>query len=209
MSYDNFATTFSNSRKNHPWPELDAIIDDMRKQGYTSVLDIGCGNGRFLEEIQSSGFKVQEYLGIDSSKWMIAEARKLHPDFQFEVCSMESLFSHPAIPLSRYPAILFLASFHHLETRVSRIETLKQAKELLAPNGRIYMTNWNLLEQEKYRESHQWNGDYDIKIGEFSRYYHGFTVEELAELFEEAGLEVVENGVFEGGRNIVSILTKI
>ncbi len=50
MSYDQFATTFSQSRKHHPWPELDAIISDIQSEGYTSVLDVGCGNGRFLEE---------------------------------------------------------------------------------------------------------------------------------------------------------------
>lgn len=50
MSYDAYATTFSNSRKNLKWPELDAIIEDMKQCGYTNVLDIGCGNGRFLEQ---------------------------------------------------------------------------------------------------------------------------------------------------------------
>ena len=29
MSYDAYATTFSNSRRNLQWPELDAIIEDM------------------------------------------------------------------------------------------------------------------------------------------------------------------------------------
>ena len=53
MSYDAFAITFSNSRKNHSWPELDTIIEDMRKNEYTSVLDIGCGNGRFLTEVEN------------------------------------------------------------------------------------------------------------------------------------------------------------
>ena len=50
VNYDAYATTFSNSRKNLKWPELDAIIEDMMRSGYTSVLDIGCGNGRFLEQ---------------------------------------------------------------------------------------------------------------------------------------------------------------
>jgi hypothetical protein len=83
---------------------------------------------------------------------MIAEARKLHPNHQFEVIPMESLHQ---LPSTKYQALLFLASFHHLETRESRIETLRQAKELLAPNGRIYMTNWNLLGQSKYEKSHR------------------------------------------------------
>lgn len=50
MSYDNFARTFSNSRKNHHWPELEYIIIDIQKQNFVSILDIGCGNGRLLQE---------------------------------------------------------------------------------------------------------------------------------------------------------------
>jgi len=52
INYDAYATTFSNSRKNLKWPELDAIIEDMRQCGYTSVLDVGCGNGRLIERLR-------------------------------------------------------------------------------------------------------------------------------------------------------------
>jgi hypothetical protein len=69
------------------------------------------------------------------------------------------------------------------------------------------MTNWNLREQPKYESSHRGNGDFDIKIGEYSRYYHGFTTDELAELFDMTGWQIVENRVFEGGRNIYSKIT--
>ncbi len=64
---------------------------------------------------------------------MIAEARKLHPDHQFEVCPMESLFSHPTIQPSYYDAIVFLASFHHLETREQRLQVLSEIKKYLVP----------------------------------------------------------------------------
>jgi tRNA (uracil-5-)-methyltransferase TRM9 len=207
MSYDNFATTFSNSRKNHPWPELDVIIEDIHSEWYTSVLDIGCGNGRFLENYESRVSSHEFlYLGLDSSEWMIAEARKIHPEFDFAVCPMELISTHPSILLSRYSAIIFLASFHHLETRESRIQTLEEAKKLLAPNGSIYMTNWNLRDQPRYETSHRGNGDYDIKIGEFSRYYHGFTLEELAWLFTETGYHIITHELSPSGRNIYSKL---
>jgi 2-polyprenyl-3-methyl-5-hydroxy-6-metoxy-1,4-benzoquinol methylase len=62
MNYDAFAETFSESRKNHPWPELDFIIEEMRQNKYTSVLDIGCGNGRFLEEATKRAFFPEKYL---------------------------------------------------------------------------------------------------------------------------------------------------
>jgi SAM-dependent methyltransferase len=67
MSYDAFATTFSNSRKNLHWPELEYIMADMIAHGSTSVLDIGCGNGRFLEQAEVSELQFEAYLGIDSS----------------------------------------------------------------------------------------------------------------------------------------------
>lgn len=204
MSYDNFATTFSNSRKNLHWPELEYIITDMKKQNSNSVLDIGCGNGRFLEEWIKIGYQTDEYLWIDNSKWMIEEAKKLHPNNEFQVISMEDIHT---LREESFDAIVLLASFHHLERWEDRVQVLEKIRELMNLNSRIYMTNWNLRDQVKYETSHTWNGDYDIKIGQFSRYYHGFTTQELDDLFKETGYQVIENRVFEGGRNILSILS--
>jgi tRNA (uracil-5-)-methyltransferase TRM9 len=206
MSYDAYAETFSNSRKNLKWPELDAIIGNMRQCGYTSVLDIGCGNGRFLTEIQDSTLIIQSYIGLDSSAGMITEAKKLHPDYTFAVCSMLDL-SPISSSLPPFDTILLLASFHHLESRTERIQVLEDMKSLIAPGWAIYMTNWNLRDQPKYEKSHRWDGEFDIKIWEYSRYYHGFTTDELAELFDTTGWQIVENRVFEGGRNIYSKIT--
>ncbi len=210
MSYDAFATTFSNSRKNLHWPELEYIIADMKQRGCISVLDVGCGNGRFIEQITNYELRITNYLGIDSSEGMIREARKLHPDHHFEVIWMQELWNSSQFPVlsSQFNCLLFLASFHHLTTRQERIQVLQESKKLLTPNGCIYMTNWNLRDQERYEASHRWDGEYDIKIGEFSRYYHGFTQGELAGLFDEAGYQVVENRIFDGGRNLLSILER-
>ena len=203
MSYDAFATTFSNSRKNLHWPELEYIIEDIKDNEYRSILDVGCGNGRFLKESEKLWYIPNQYLGADNSKGMILEAKKLHPESHFEAIWMQDMVNIEG----SFDAIVFLASFHHLESQVERIQVLKDIKKLLHPNGRIYMTNWNLREQSKYEKSHRGNGDFDIKIGEFSRYYHGFTIEELSGLFEEAGYKIIENRIFEGGRNFISIIS--
>ena len=134
MSYDPFATTFSKSRKNHPWPELDHIIADMQKQGYASVLDVGCGNGRFLEEAEKQGFHLDRYCGIDSSSGMIEEAKKLHPEHQFLVCDMLHLedFYQDISGNQQFDALLLLASFHHLETRAMRVQVLHDLRPFLS-----------------------------------------------------------------------------
>lgn len=206
MSYDNFARTFSESRRDHPWPEIDSILADIKTRGYMSILDIGCGNGRFLEEVEKQWYIFSSYLGLDSSLGMIEEAQKLHPSFHFDVIDMTWLWDS-AIKNVPFDAVLFLASFHHLQTHEERIIVLKNIKKFLAPGGRIYMTNWNLCEQPRYEKSHQWNGDFSIKIGTYSRYYHGFTLDELESLFYETWYQVVENQIFEWGRNILSIVS--
>ncbi|MBP9812711.1 class I SAM-dependent methyltransferase [Candidatus Gracilibacteria bacterium] len=208
VNYDAFAETFSNSRKNHPWPEVDFFLSEMQKSGVKSILDIGCGNGRFIEQAEKQGFSLGTYLGIDSSLGMIEEARKLHGEYRFEVRNMSELGKWgDSEMIGKYDAILFLASFHHLETREERLQVLRDIKPYLEPHGQISMTNWNLLEQERYTKSHRGNGDFDIKIGEYTRYYHGFTTLELETLFRESGYRILENRAFEGGRNIVSIIS--
>ncbi|MDD5197879.1 MAG: methyltransferase domain-containing protein [Candidatus Gracilibacteria bacterium] len=210
MSYDAFASTFSESRKNLRWGEIEYFVEYMKKNfsgEKISILDVGCGNGRFLETLETSELPYL-YLGIDASVGMINEAKKLHPEQSFQVLDMNRL--EALSDNEKYQFIVFIASFHHLHTKQERKEVLEKTKKLLSPGGVIMVTNWNLLGEElfsKYQESYKGNGDFSIKIGAYERYYHGFTLEELDSLFLESGYKVLENRIFESGKNIVSILT--
>lgn len=195
-SYDAFAETFSNSRRNLHWQELDAIIEDMKKHDTKSILDVGCGNGRLYAHIQNAMRNIQNYIGIDSSSRMIEQAKTTYPDGIFRIGNMESLEDFASGTL-HFESIVFLASFHHLDTRTKRISTLTDAKQLLAPKGKIFMTNWNLRDQQKYAPMETSDGEFQIKIGPYSRYYHGFTLDELTQLFEETGYRIIENRIFE------------
>lgn len=141
---------------------------------------------------------------------MIQEAKKLHPEYAFQVCDMKNI-DILSSENKRFNAILFIASFHHLQSIEERREVLRKTKELLTEGGVLIMTNWNLLGQDlfrKYEGVHRGNGDFRVKIGAFERYYHGFQEAELESLFQEIGLEILENRVFEGGKNILSIITR-
>jgi len=84
-----------------------------------------------------------------------------------------------------FDAIFFVASFHHLETFEERIEVLQNTKNLLSNNGKIFLTNWNLLSPENTKKySHRkiphsknefGSENFSIKIGKFERFYHAFT----------------------------------
>ncbi len=237
VDYNNFATTFSNSRKNMKWEEIDYFIDFLNNQnsssargelggGWISILDVGCWNGRLLEHIENSWIKIDNYLWTDLSVWLIDEAKKLHPDQDFQVLDMldlQKLYNKSSSPARGrlgggqfFDSIFFIASFHHLYTIEQRLETLKQTKNLLKSNWTIFMTNWALnseLNSEKYKKSiieksknEFWSQDYNIKIGEFTRFYHSFTFEELEFLFKKTWFKVMENRLFENGRNWVSVV---
>ena len=81
---------------------------------------MGCGNGRLLNSLPSG----IQYLGVDASLGMIEEAKKLHPSSHFAVIAMENIEEN--LRGGQYDAIVFLASFHHLETREDRKKTLLQ-----------------------------------------------------------------------------------
>jgi len=196
------------------WEEIDYFIDFLNKKNnnWVSILDVGCWNGRLLVHIENSWIKIDNYLWTDLSVWLIDEAKKLHSNHRFQVLDMVSISEID----KKFDSIFFIASFHHLHTIEQRLEVLKQAKNLLKPDWVIFMTNWTLnseLNSEKYKNSIISNSknefgsqDYNIKIGEFTRFYHSFTLEELDFLFKETWFEIVENRLFENGRNWVSIV---
>lgn len=58
LSYDAFASTFSKSRENLRWGEIDYFMDLIGRRfpnKQVSVLDVGCGNGRLLGALERSG----------------------------------------------------------------------------------------------------------------------------------------------------------
>ena len=70
MSYDAFAKTFSVSRENLRWKEIDYFVQYLQNHFIDkkfSLLDVGCGNGRFLNTIKVSKCHF-DYQGIDESQ---------------------------------------------------------------------------------------------------------------------------------------------
>jgi hypothetical protein len=95
---------------------------------------------------------------------------------------------------------------------------LENAYNLLENDWIIFMTNWALesdLNREKYKDSkisgstnEFWSSDFNIKIWEFSRFYHSFNLKELEHLVYQNGFELIENREFEWGKNIISVMKK-
>ena len=140
-NYNNFAQTFSRSRKNMKWEEIDYFISSYLKDvQWKSILDIGCGSGRLLQQF-SHYFNIDEikYLWVDVSDEILSEAKKIYSNKDFLNIDMNSL---ETLKNKKFDSIFFIASFHHLQTIDERIEVLRKVKKLLNKDGKIFLTNW-------------------------------------------------------------------
>ncbi len=212
VDYNNFAKTFSNSRKNMKWEEINYFISLMSLDKPKTVLDVWCWNARLLWCLKSSKIELIDYLWIDLSSWLLGEAKKAYPKYNFLELDMLDLKKIN----KKFSDIFFIASFHHLKTIEERLLVLSSLHNLLEKWWRIYMTNWALnspLNRKKYKssqinwsENRFWSLDYKIKIWVFSRFYHSFSLEELNYLFSKAWFKVLNNYLFENNKNYVSII---
>lgn len=214
-NYDLFAKTFSTSRENMKWEEIEYFLEKYCDQiNSKKILDIWCGNWRLLDNIIKNSYITDiDYFWIDSSKEMILEAKNKFWTNDFFVVDMLDLNQ---LKNKDFESIFFIASFHHLLNIKQRIKVLEDLKNIIKSGNYIFMTNWSLnsdINKEKYKNSIIKNSqnefrsiDYNIKIWEFERFYHSFSLSELEYLFTQTWYEIIENRLFDNGKNYVSVI---
>jgi len=208
--YNGIACDFSKTRQNLIWPEIDYFMK-YAKDGQ-KILDLGCGNGRLLNYFAEKNIS---YTGLDNSEELIKSARQLHPK-QSDNFIVADMFLLP-FEDETFDVIFCLASFHHLPNEKLRLQALREMKRVLKKDGVILMTNWYVWQKlfwqnifTDFKLKNRWNDFFipwkssDKKI---NRYYHGFTLFELKNLFNKVNFSVIENFNFKN-RNWLSTLMK-
>lgn len=198
------AKSFDESRQN-PWDSWQQILKSIEAiASPRSVIDLGCGNGRFaaflyehlgLYEHQSGGIN---YTGIDSEAQLINNAQHRYPSGQFYVESIESA-------LMRSENFHFLACFgvfHHLPGAQFRSEIFNRLENILIPGGIAAVSLWQPKRLKnfatKFVTKHDVEGleanDYLFGWkGDFSRlrYCHHFEDHEINDLVANSPFQLV------------------
>jgi len=118
-------TNYGNSEKLDRYILKNIVVDDE-----TTVLDLGCGDGRFLQKIRGLNSNNILY-GLDISEKMLEIGRSKN----IERCDF-SLGDSTYLPYSdgRIDLIVCLNSFHHYSTPSL---TIKEIKRVLSSGGRV------------------------------------------------------------------------
>ncbi len=218
--YRERASEFSATRE-RPWRGWEELEERCfaRLPVAPTVLDVGCGNGRFARFL---GARAERYVGLDQSPLALAEARRrvgesetrrfLEHDF---VMAQNPL--SPEIEDKAFDLIVLFGVMHHVPGRERRQALLAALRERLAPKGLVAFAIWKFDEVERFRRKLvAWPdfleatglsldttelepGDHIMTWGgepPTYRYCHAMNEEELSSLVETLPLETVF--VFDG-----------
>ncbi len=151
---------------------------DQRK---LSMIDLGCGNGRFLSQVMQALPRLPA-VGIDLSPAYCGEARALLADWpQVEIVT--GAIENTPFEASSFDAATCVFLFHELPPRVRR-EAAREIARLLKPGGVFVLA-----------DSVQTGDTPDLDrmleyfpVGFHEPYYGSYLQEDLIALFAEAGL---------------------
>lgn len=200
--YNKFGDQFSATRQRLQ-PGVKKILETIKED--ESVLDLGCGNGHFLNEIFESGHTAP-LLGVDFSLPLLRDAgSSLGAEFREIQLSKLSESSNQLLITEHWSLITCFATLHHIPSNEIRLDILKTVKTLLKPNGKFILSNWQFLNSEKLKSRIQsWEkvglskndvdeNDYLLDWrsgGEGLRYVHHFSANELLELANQVQMQV-------------------
>jgi ubiquinone/menaquinone biosynthesis C-methylase UbiE len=201
--YEAIAGHFSKTRST-PWPETVSFLKENIFEG-EKVLDLGCGNGRFYPFLKG---KI-DYVGVDSCRSLIKEAKEKYPKSEFLEADAFSL----PFPDEYFDKVFSIAVFHHIPSEKLRMEFLKESKRVLKKGGKLIFTVWKpkgkkfqilLLKFTLLKIFFLSDLDLgDVLVpwknpsgeNKFNRYYHFFSKKEIKKLIKKTSFKIKDAGI--------------
>lgn len=135
-------------------PGLAAILPYFEHPGKElTVLDVGCGNGRFARLLEERGIGC-DYTGVDGSSNLLRMAQAATADLAAVRCSfVQAELSDPAwaaqLGVKRWDRLLCTATLQHLPGYALRLRVVQEFTRFCA--GTIVLSFWQFLSSERFR----------------------------------------------------------
>ena len=144
--YQDFSEPFARTRSK-PQPGFRKLAPFM-PESLASVLDVGCGEGRFGRFVCRLRPGVR-YVGVDFTGELLDHAGKALPRATF----IERDVSRPGSleGLGSFDLVVALAVLQHIPGRENRVRLLGEMGKCLAPGGRLFISAWQFMESVRQR----------------------------------------------------------
>lgn len=135
--YDIIANDFSKTRA-YVWKCVKQFIDDIHLDVSTTVMEVGCGNGKNLDYLFKHGFTKDAIHSLDSCQVFVNMVRNKGYNCSLELAqNIDKLY-----PSNHFNYLLCIAVIHHLPTEEERIITVTKCITLLKKDGSALFTTW-------------------------------------------------------------------
>lgn len=192
--YEEIAPHFSNTRV-YTWNWITDFVTSLPEHSW--ICDVGCGNGRNMH------FPNYNFIGVDNCRAFldICESRGLQ--------TVEANMTSLPFKSDGFDAIICIASFHHLYTDDSKLETLLELKRIIKSTGKILLSVWSKTQPLKTRRTFATYGhnyvDWNKYGKQYTRYYYIFKDDEIKRLFNRTGLYLVDQ-IHDCGNEIYTLV---
>lgn len=214
--YTEIADSFVDSRRT-PQPGFQRLLDFL-PDGSASLLDVGCGEGRFGRFVQSYR-PLQRYVGVDFTLDLLAHA-SANTNGEF----LQRDISRPGCldDVGTFNIVACLATMQHIPGHINRLRLLQEMRQHVGENGRIFLANWQFMDSPRQRRKvRDWSlvglspddvepHDYLLtwqRDGFGLRYVCQIDVAETAVLAQAANLHLIDQFRSDGREGDLSLYT--
>lgn len=147
------------STRHGPWPGWLRLLPPLRERTTRpSVLDVGCGNGRFARFLADELGLPFLYVGVDLSRSMLDHARR-HLRGLGDVYLLEHDFLEAPLPADlppripeRFDLVTSFGVLHHIPSFDRRRALAQSLAPLLTAKGVLALAFWQFANHDRFRK---------------------------------------------------------
>ena len=151
-----------------------------------TILDVGCGYGRTLDELYHNGYR--NLIGIDFSEGMIERGKQQFPYLDLRVKDNVEI----SLPDASIDAVILFAVLTCIRTNEEQEQLLTEIKRVLKPQGVLYVNDFllntderNLTRYAKFKETYGIYGVFELPEGAVCRHHDEAWIKQLLKDFSE------------------------
>lgn len=198
-TYDKISPHFAETRR-YPWDDVTEFISTTSGD---VGLDLGVGNGRHAQLLSE---RVNRVIGIDISHVALEQAIDRATTHGFQLQSLVGDAAALPIQNHRVDIVVYIATLHHLPSRILRIQSLNEVARVLSPGGSGIISVWSTTHNAFNRaESFDTYLDWTLPDGTtVPRFYHIYDPNDFTDELAESCLEITR--VFRSRGNCYAIV---
>jgi SAM-dependent methyltransferase len=214
--YQTTAEEFDETR-GRAWPGWLALSPYLKTP--LSVLDVGCGNGRFGRFLAETLDGQIAYHGMDNNATLLGYAEtalKNQSNFTLTLTEQDIIQQPPED--GTYDWVVLFGVIHHMPGAQQRRDFMARLEKCVAAGGFLCFASWRFYEYERFRERLvDWPDDIQVEEGDYLldwrrgeralRYCHYVDDAEQAALSAATGLNEITTYRADGADNRMNTYT--